>query len=442
MDLQELYNAAASVMENLRAAGGSYAISENSAVCVLLTRNGRIYSGFTGTAIENGMMKNSCPEYNAVVSMMTDGETCISKMMTVLFKNGEVVLPCEECRNLIMRINSENRMCEVAISKSGTISLGILMPNTEVMQQQPVQFNNFQQPNTVNQNFQNNPPKAEKEEVQINNNAETSNVSEENPFSEDFVTTDENNTGADNIAEIAEIPEIPKKSKAVDNDFDFLNIETTVESAESIDYSSKSSGEDNPFYEPPATDGKNIVRDGNIEFEMYDPNKKARYSKPKALHELPPSSFNNNAGNTGRYNGSYNTNAENNNNQQQSFNFGETAQHGGGDEYNSGNINEYQSPYRQKLSGLGTESSYYQSQMSASIGEPGDGSSIYKQKLSNLLNTSSSQSQPQSSSSAPAPAPAPAKMLSKSEMMESAKEKKKRAKIDAKFQKKLKKRGY
>ena len=94
MDLQEMYNTAVGIIENLRTAGGNYSVSENSSVCVLVTASGRVYSGLTGTTLENGVVKTSCPEYNAIVSMMTDGERRIAKMMTVMFRNGEVVLPC------------------------------------------------------------------------------------------------------------------------------------------------------------------------------------------------------------------------------------------------------------------------------------------------------------------------------------------------------------
>ena len=61
MDLQEMYNTAVGIIESLRTAGGSYDVSENSSVCVLLAMSGRVYSGVTGTAFENGAMKISCP---------------------------------------------------------------------------------------------------------------------------------------------------------------------------------------------------------------------------------------------------------------------------------------------------------------------------------------------------------------------------------------------
>ncbi|MGN0677864.1 MAG: hypothetical protein ACI4K5_08965 [Ruminococcus sp.] len=416
MDLQEMYNTAVGIIENLRTAGGNYSVSENSSVCVLVTASGRVYSGLTGTALENGVVKNTCPEYNAIVSMMTDGERRIAKMMTVMFRNGEVVLPCEECRNIIFRMDSENCNCEIAVSKSGTIKLGVLMPNSRFPQPQPVQqsVNNFTPPPAV-------PPV---------NDSESS--SDFNDFGFEMEETPKSNS-------VFSAPEKFKVETAGSgNSSDDFGFEKANSS--SVDYvTNVTADEDNPFYEPEIKSEKsNIVRDGNIEFEMYDPNKPERIPKPKALNKAPVSSLNSGTGSSTPEQGSYYNNTYDTGvSQYNSFSSG----------YTSANNEQYQSPYHQKSKNIinsGTSSSsYYYSQMSSSVSTGDSGNSIYKQKLGNLLgNNANSSSQTTASSSEPAPEPKPEKPLSKLEMMKSAKEKKRLAKIDAKFQKKIKKKGY
>lgn len=389
-----MYNTAVGIIENLRTAGGNYSVSENSSVCVLVTASGRVYSGITGTIAENGK-KNSCAEYNAIVSMMIDGERRISKMMTVMFKTGEVVLPCEECRDIVFKMDSENRNCEIAVSKSGTINLGVLMPaskNTPPPEPPVNDFNNSM--DFGNFDFQ-------EEEFQDNKNV----FSEPKKF--EVETADaKNNT----------------------DDFEF-------ESPSSVDYVTEvKADEDNPFYEPEIKNQKsNIVRDGNIEFEMYDPNKKEEIPKPKALNQIPSSAFNSNSSeNTNNY---YNSKYDTGVSQYNSFSDSSYQKN-----------EQYQSPYNYGKSTINSgtsSSSYYYSQMSSSNSSQGSaGSSIYKQKLDNLLGNSSNiteshesipeQPQPEKSS----------KAISKLEMLKMAKEKKRLAKIDAKFQKKIKKKGY
>ncbi|MDY4413193.1 MAG: hypothetical protein SPE43_02285 [Ruminococcus sp.] len=420
MDLQEMYNTAVGIIENLRTAGGNYSVSENSSVCVLVTASGRVYSGLTGTTLENGVVKTSCPEYNAIVSMMTDGERRIAKMMTVMFRNGEVVLPCEECRNIIFRMDSENCNCEIAVSKSGTIKLGVLMPNSRFPQSQqsvPVQqsVNNLTSPPTP-------PP--------VNDSKSSSDF---NDFGFEMEETPKSNS-------VFSAPEKFKVetagSKNSSDDFGFEKANSS-----SVDYvTNVTADEDNPFYEPEIKSEKsNIVRDGNIEFEMYDPNKPQRIPKPKALNQAPVSSLNSGTDSSNSEQGSYYNNTYDTGvSQYNSFSSG----------YTSANSEQYQSPYHQKSRNIvnsGTSSSsYYYSQMSSSVSTGDTGNSIYKQKLDNLLgtNANSSSQTTASSSSESAPAPKPEKPLSKLEMMKSAKEKKRLAKIDAKFQKKIKKKGY
>lgn len=415
-----MYNTAVGIIENLRTAGGNYSVSENSSVCVLVTASGRVYSGLTGTTLENGVVKTSCPEYNAIVSMMTDGERRIAKMMTVMFRNGEVVLPCEECRNIIFRMDSENCNCEIAVSKSGTIKLRVLMPNSRFPQSQksvPVQqsVNNLTSPPTP-------PP--------VNDSKSSSDF---NDFGFEMEETPKSNS-------VFSAPEKFKVeiagSKNSSDDFGFEKANSS-----SVDYvTNVTADEDNPFYEPEIKSEKsNIVRDGNIEFEMYDPNKPQRIPKPKVLNQAPVSSLNSGTDSSNSEQGSYYNNTYDTGvSQYNSFSSG----------YTSANSEQYQSPYHQKSRNIvnsGTSSSsYYYSQMSSSVSTGDTGNSIYKQKLDNLLgtNANSSSQTTASSSSESAPAPKPEKPLSKLEMMKSAKEKKRLAKIDAKFQKKIKKKGY
>ena len=419
MDLQEMYNTAVGIIESLRTAGGSYDVSENSSVCVLLAMSGRVYSGVTGTAFENGAMKISCPEYNAVVSMMTAGETRIVKMMTVMFRNGEVVLPCEECRNLIFRINSENIGCEIALSKSGTIALGVLMPGSTLPDNSNIMNNNIQQTDDDNQPAD---EFVDFEEAPIQQD-NTSEISSDSKYSFGFESSGGN---------VFTSPERLKVETAGDKNNSEEESGSSQSSAEYVN--NIMADEDNPFYEPPVKEESNIVRDGNIEFEMYNPNKPAKIPKPKALNQIPTSSLNpdtNNAQPTNNYyNGSYNSDGQYN----PSPGYANPI-------YSESSSEQYQSPY--KHSGASTSSSSY---YSSSQGSSGD--SIYRQKLSSILNNTTppssapSQPSPQNPTPEPAPKPAPPQKLSKLEMLKYAKEKKRLAKIDAKFQKKIKKKGY
>jgi len=408
MDLQEMYNTAISIIENLRTAGGSYSVSEDSSVCVLVTFSGHVYSGLMGTSLENGVIKETCPEYNAVVSMMTAGETQIAKMMTVMFRNGEVVSPCEECKNLIFRINRENSKCEIAVSKSGTIALEVLMPDSSVPKSSDIPDNNSVSDSEISP--------VQQDEIPENDISDLS----------DFDYSFGFDSSEGNVFKSPEKFEVETAGS--------INADSESKDKLSVDYVSNITiDEDNPFYEPPIKNESNIVRDGNIEFEMYNPNKPVKIPKPKALNDIPvKSSDSGNNNNSQSFQNSYNSDGQYNPSPRYVNPI-----------YANSVSEQYQSPYKHSNSGTST-SSYSGSQTLS--GNTGD--SIYKQKLNNILNNSSAQPsvplQPPVQESVPSSSSQPPhkEKLSKFEMLKYAREKKRLAKIDAKFQKKIKKKGY
>lgn len=127
MELQKLYEIAVNTMNTIKASGGDLVAFENSSVCVIYTDREHIFTGFNGTKIENGAIKNTCAEYNTISSMMIARENRILKIITVSFKTNEVIELCEDCQKLMCEINPENRLCEVAISKTKTVTLESLM---------------------------------------------------------------------------------------------------------------------------------------------------------------------------------------------------------------------------------------------------------------------------------------------------------------------------
>ena len=123
MNMQELYGAAINIMNSIKASGGNYAVYDSMSVCVILSDTNNIYTGINSATIENGKLKSTCSEYNAITSMMLAKETKINKIISVSFKTNGVVTPCEECQKLILDVNPENRLCSVGISKSEGVTL-------------------------------------------------------------------------------------------------------------------------------------------------------------------------------------------------------------------------------------------------------------------------------------------------------------------------------
>ena len=96
----------------------------------LVESKGNIYSGvclgfFCGIG--------SCGEYQAIGSMISNGEKEIKTIVAVLYdektKKYGIIPPCGKCREMIWQTSKKNQNTEVIISKSKKVKLKELLPN-------------------------------------------------------------------------------------------------------------------------------------------------------------------------------------------------------------------------------------------------------------------------------------------------------------------------
>ena len=95
----------------------------------LITPKGNVYHGVSmGFFCGIG----SCAEYQAVGSMISNGEKEIKTIVAVWYdekkKKYEIIPPCGKCREMILQACKKNQNTEVIISKSKKVILKELLP--------------------------------------------------------------------------------------------------------------------------------------------------------------------------------------------------------------------------------------------------------------------------------------------------------------------------
>lgn len=90
----------------------------------LLTSKGNIYSGVS-LGFYCGI--GSCAEYQAVGSMISNGEKEI-KTIVAISCNGNIYPPCGKCREMLHQISKNSENTEVIISKDQKVKLKDLLP--------------------------------------------------------------------------------------------------------------------------------------------------------------------------------------------------------------------------------------------------------------------------------------------------------------------------
>ncbi len=90
----------------------------------LLTSNGNLFSGVC-MGFYCGI--GSCAEYQAIGSMVSNGENEI-KIIVAISENGNIHPPCGKCREMINQVCKGNKDTFVIVSKNKKIKLKELLP--------------------------------------------------------------------------------------------------------------------------------------------------------------------------------------------------------------------------------------------------------------------------------------------------------------------------
>ncbi|MDE5771235.1 MAG: hypothetical protein K2I06_06345 [Ruminococcus sp.] len=121
MELFELYNQAVMLIEEVRKVSRQTAEEKDASLCVILSNNNEIYAGVSGIKIIGGKVSRACSEYNAVMSMISDGCVTAEKMITLSFADGSVCRPCMECIDMLYKADEKNSQCEIAVSAENSV---------------------------------------------------------------------------------------------------------------------------------------------------------------------------------------------------------------------------------------------------------------------------------------------------------------------------------
>ena len=92
----------------------------------ILTDKGNIY---TGVCMDTACTLGVCAERNAIMNMITNGESVITKIVCI-DSHGNVGSPCGACRELIMQLDKKSKDIEILINRKTyeTITMEKLMP--------------------------------------------------------------------------------------------------------------------------------------------------------------------------------------------------------------------------------------------------------------------------------------------------------------------------
>lgn len=132
MNLCDIYNIAWDMLVEKKSHQFGFNADDKSTITVITTNDGEIFKASNGSSIQNGQLKDTCSEYEAVTSMLKTNKNRIEYLVTLNVETGAFVMPCNDCIDLITQINSENLDCNVLVDANECVKLSTLLPNNGI----------------------------------------------------------------------------------------------------------------------------------------------------------------------------------------------------------------------------------------------------------------------------------------------------------------------
>lgn len=107
--------------------GFSFSDNNGSTITVISTQNGSIFKGNNGHKIVDGKLINTCSEIETISSMIKEKQSKIDTMITLSIENGDFIMPCETCIDLILQINKDNIDCQIMTNINESVPLSSII---------------------------------------------------------------------------------------------------------------------------------------------------------------------------------------------------------------------------------------------------------------------------------------------------------------------------
>ncbi len=115
MDINAMYSTAKAMVERVKAVRPD-AVASDSSLCLAITSDSEIFTGISGIKITDDQVTTISAEYNTIVSLIMSTQSSVENMITISFSDYKICRPSTEDIELLLRANEMNENCEVALS--------------------------------------------------------------------------------------------------------------------------------------------------------------------------------------------------------------------------------------------------------------------------------------------------------------------------------------
>lgn len=142
MEIGAIYNTARSMTDMVRNRRPD-AIGNNASLCLIINDAGERFVGVSGVTVKDDSVTDVRSEDNAIVSMIISNHVNAVQMIVMSFADYSVIKPSDEALELLFRVSDSNKECQIVLSQTKAVSAQNINDQPEQEESQGYNFADF-----------------------------------------------------------------------------------------------------------------------------------------------------------------------------------------------------------------------------------------------------------------------------------------------------------
>lgn len=124
MEINALIERAKELANKVKEINPNLASQENSALCVIVTKDEEIFGGVNCICVNSGEVMEVSAEVHGVMQMLAAGEVVAQKIVKLLLKDGSFGEVSQESLDMLLRADPDNEKCEIVLNEEKVDTIG------------------------------------------------------------------------------------------------------------------------------------------------------------------------------------------------------------------------------------------------------------------------------------------------------------------------------
>lgn len=126
MEINTLYTTAMEYAQKIKDEKPAFLANSDAYLCLILTDSDKLVAGVSGIRVVDGTVETVAADFQSIASLIFEYKAAAKQMIVISFDDYSIVQPGTEAIELLVQANSVNAECEIATSSDSAVRAGEL----------------------------------------------------------------------------------------------------------------------------------------------------------------------------------------------------------------------------------------------------------------------------------------------------------------------------